>query len=291
LWGAVWTGTLLVAVGIDMDTFPYQGTVLTTPDGITWTTHATDTAIALDAILHTGTLIVGVGSNYSHTTFATSPDGLAWTPRPVTTSAMSLNGLAANDSQIVAVGSYGSIVSSRDGITWTDRNSGLPAGAYSSLGSVTWTGSEFVAVGVAHVVTSRDGINWSQVNSGSHPVLNGVTHNGSLLVAVGQEGCILTSPLTTGVRQQQAQTSSSPRVSGIRASPEGLSFALYLSEAGIVRGSLHDLCGHTVASFVTERLAAGTQSVVARVPCLSPGNYLLRVSTGDQRVSHLVSVY
>src|SRR3954467_3126249 len=62
---------------------------------------------------------------------------------------------------------------------WTARSSGTT----NYLNSVTWTGSQFVAVG-GSILTSPDGINWT---SRSSPVccLNAVTWAGSQLVAVG----------------------------------------------------------------------------------------------------------
>ena len=82
------------------------------------------------------------------------------------------------------------------GIDWTTRNSKLNYG----LISVTWTGSQLVAVGYANtILTSSDGVTWTPRNSGMTnvfplPNLNSVTWTGNQLVIVGSGGIILTSP-------------------------------------------------------------------------------------------------
>jgi hypothetical protein len=45
--------------------------------------------------------------------------------------------------QIAAVGYQGKILTSTDGNTWIYRNSGT----YNNLTAITWTGTQFVAVG------------------------------------------------------------------------------------------------------------------------------------------------
>jgi len=63
------------------------------------------------------------------------------------------------------------------------------------LNSVTWTGSQFVAVGASGtIVTSPNGISWVTRVSGTKQTLGSVTWTGSQLVTVGDSGTILTSP-------------------------------------------------------------------------------------------------
>jgi hypothetical protein len=227
-----------------------------------------------------------VGSNSTRVRIATSPDGLVWSLR-ASDAFMQLNAVAASDTQIVAVGANGAIVSSADGIVWTDRNSGLPQGPLSGLNGIIWTGTEFVAVGTGCVLTSPDGIIWTSGNVASQPLL-GVTCNGSLLVAVGWNGTILTAPLGTAVLQDQPRSPFAAPVAGILASPSRLSFTLHLLEPSIVRGSLHNLCGQTIFAFVNDIATPGVQSMQIPLPGLAAGDYLLEIRTASQRECRLV---
>ena len=77
------------------------------------------------------------------------------------------------------------IFASEDGAHWTKA---LPA-VGGALYAVTWTGSEFVAVGDAGVVfASPDGLAWTERSAGVAEPLFGVTWTGSRLVAVGKRG-------------------------------------------------------------------------------------------------------
>lgn len=88
-----------------------------------------------------------------------------WTAR-TSGSTQSLRGAAHNGSIWVVVGSFGTVLTSPDTITWTSRSS--PAGtANALLNDVVWNGSRFVACGNAQsgfsgVMSSTDGITWTQ---------------------------------------------------------------------------------------------------------------------------------
>lgn len=69
------------------------------------------------------------------------------------------------------------------------------SGTTSRLNGLAWSGRRMVAVGTAGiVVTSSNGINWKLESSGTTKSLFAVAWSGSLFVAVGADGCILTSP-------------------------------------------------------------------------------------------------
>src|SRR5258708_38277307 len=116
--GVAWSGTQFVAVGSG-------GTILTSPDGTTWTSRTLDTSTFLGAFLQ-GTFLQGV----------------TW-----------------SGTQFVAVGSGGTVLTSPDGITWTSHFS---QGATNILYGVAWSGTQFVAVGsVGTIRTSPYGITWT----------------------------------------------------------------------------------------------------------------------------------
>lgn len=180
----VWTGAangegngLLAAGGWRGDT------ILTSPDGITWTKRPTKSPDPILSMSWTGTQMAAVSEEG---TIQTSPDGLEWTLRKSSPSSDALQSIHwANDS-FVAVG-YGNVVSS-DGIFWSGGK------ARNDLMSVTWKGDKWVAVGkFGGIQTSPDGINWTTQTSGTTRDLNAVFWTGSKLIAVGDYSTILTS--------------------------------------------------------------------------------------------------
>lgn len=184
--GAGW-----VAVGESTGSQP--GTcpaVLTSPDGTTWTVRDVSGTYWLGrfrAVTDAGGLYVAVGNNGR---IGTSPDGVTWTARTSTTGAL-LNGVAAAGSTVVAVGNSRAIVrSTNGGIDW-----GTVGGVPTSLGNlqaVTWTGSQFVAVGDAGgTAVSADGSSWTASILATANALRGVAANGGTILAVGSPSASL----------------------------------------------------------------------------------------------------
>ena len=100
----------------------------------------------------------------------------------------------------VALGNYGTLATSRDGLTWTQR---VYAGDVPStvLSDVTWNGSTYVAVGFYAtesggaygrpiILVSSDLVNWTGVTlptgRGDREALSGIVWTGTRFVAVGQ---------------------------------------------------------------------------------------------------------
>ena len=119
----------------------------------------------------------------------TSPDGITWTQR---TSGINTNLLSITfgNNLFVAVGPN-CILTSADGITWTNRSSGTITG----YNSVCYGNNLFVAVNMTdRIATSPDGITWTQrTSSGTQKALKDITFGNDLFVAVGVGGVILTS--------------------------------------------------------------------------------------------------
>ncbi|MES0490186.1 MAG: Ig-like domain-containing protein [Leptospirales bacterium] len=112
-----------------------------------------------------------------------SPDGVNWE-----TQKTGLNDHFADitwgGTKFVAVGAMGAVVTVEDGETWVKQNSGLPTNIH--LQSIAWTGNLFVAVGSAGtIITSPDGINWTTQNSGTTSELTSVKAFSNIIAAVG----------------------------------------------------------------------------------------------------------
>jgi hypothetical protein len=98
--------------------------------------------------------------------------------------------VAYGNGTFVAVGNGGTILTSPDGVSWTQRTSGTS----NSLSGVTYRNGTFVAVGLGGtILTSPDGVTWTQRTSGTRNWLSGVTYGNGPSWRWG-DGPILTSP-------------------------------------------------------------------------------------------------
>jgi hypothetical protein len=87
----------------------------------------------------------------------------------------------------VTVGDSGTILTSPDGKTWTERTSGTGH----NLWGVTYGNGTFVAVGYAAIIlSSTDGIIWTNTSVAQigTKVLNKITYGNGLFVTVGYRG-------------------------------------------------------------------------------------------------------
>lgn len=109
-----WTGSRFVVVGDD-------GTVLTSADGESWAVSRLDESISLRRLAWNGERLVAVGHlGQEGGSIATSADGLDWN---LQNPAPSLAHVTWTGQEFVAVGGF-SILTSRDGLAWTDEQVG-----------------------------------------------------------------------------------------------------------------------------------------------------------------------
>jgi hypothetical protein len=181
LYGVTYGNGRFVAVG-------HYETILTSPDGVTWTGTGAQTSRAiawLQGVTYGDGLFVVVGD---FGTILTSPDGVTWTERSSETGHR-LRGVTYGNGLFVAVG-WGTILTSLDGVNWTAQTPGT-----GWLLSVTYGDGLFVAVGDGGaILTSPDGVTWTRRASGTGIDLRSVTYGNGRFVAVGGNGTILTSP-------------------------------------------------------------------------------------------------
>jgi len=167
------------------------GTILTSKDGITWTTQTSGVATNLHDSMYISSIslhiAVGAGG-----VILTSPDGMTWTAR-TSGVATDLWGIETNTtgSIVVVCGASGVILTSTDCITWTPQTSGVAT----LLNDMAWGASVFVVAGNAGVIlTSPDGVTWTARTSNTAENLRDVSHDTSIFAAVGANGTIITSP-------------------------------------------------------------------------------------------------
>ena len=135
--------------------------VMTSTDGLTWTSRASASDSNWQAVTYGNGLFVAVGTN----AVMTSPDGITWTARTAVNG--SWDSVAGCGNMFVAVSSVTSpyVMSSPDGITWTQRT---PAFGWDHQ-QVACRETPLVFVSSSHlgrVWYSLDGITWSQGSQG-----------------------------------------------------------------------------------------------------------------------------
>lgn len=140
--------------------FNASGTALiSSPDGITWTSRTLPASSTWQSIACKGTMFVATNAG---ATTASSPDGITWTARTGTSN----TSITASDTLFVGVkqttASAAIVWTSTDGITWVSRS--IATVSNFQYNSVWWNGSVFIIMqtnGGVNVQTSPDGINWT----------------------------------------------------------------------------------------------------------------------------------
>ncbi len=130
----------------------------------------------------------------------TSPDGVNWTKRDSGTN-VTLYAITYGKGLFVAVGSSGTILASPDGVVWTRR---VPI-VTPYLNDVVYGNGMFVAMGQNIFLSSPDGLVWTNWTSVQGPgVLDGAYGNGRFVAVGGYSNVVYTS--TDGLHWNQGAT-------------------------------------------------------------------------------------
>jgi hypothetical protein len=179
-------GAKFIAVGDD-------GVILTSVNGITWSTVIPATPGRIARIASSDTMIAATGS--SKGTVLTSPDGAHWTARYLPDGAVSLTGMAYGSGLFVGIGNgnFGDpamVMTSPDGINWTRRE----LGTYSYVNDIAFGNNAFVVVTDSNAIfTSFDGVYWIPGNLDTRG-LNSIIFKNGMFIAVGSSGALFVSP-------------------------------------------------------------------------------------------------
>lgn len=192
LFDIEWNGTTYVAVGSG-------GTILSSGDGIQWTIQDSGTTFVLRKVHWTGNQFIAVGG---FQTMLSSDDGINWHKYSEGAAKngsfyLSYNDLTTGNGRHVMVASDGYIFHSSDGINWSKSSTGFEGsrinGYAADFYGVTWTGSDFVAVGEQGIiVTSPDGIKWQRRFTANNRRLLAVGVANGVVVIAGDYGTVLT---------------------------------------------------------------------------------------------------
>lgn len=201
---------LFVAAGTD-------GKIVTSTDGITWTNQTSGYSFEFDAITYGNGIYVAVTQDASNSIF-TSTDGVTWTKN--LTVSLRLWAVAYGGGLFVAAGNDGALITSPDGLTWTNRTSGFTSGQRCSgvaYGNGTWI---VVNEHTTNISTSTDGVTWTiKGTSGAitTPLLC-VTYGNGVWVIGGNNAEIATSSDTnTWIARTSNLTAGGSSVYSVRA--------------------------------------------------------------------------
>ena len=161
--------------------------LLSSTNGQAWT--ASTTAPSGYAVSGGGPVMVVF--NTSGVPYSSTSLSGTWTAGTNPSGAGAMFDVTYANSQYVAVGSSGHIITSSTGTSWTAQTSGTTLTLY----SVAWSPafSSYVAVGnTGAIFVSPTGVTWTNRTTGT-TVLNYVASSSSIAVAVGNSGTILTS--------------------------------------------------------------------------------------------------
>jgi hypothetical protein len=176
--GVTWGNGLFVAVG------DAGGTILTSVDGMKWTSRNSGTVASLRAVAYGSGRFVAVGDSG---TILSSTDGTNWASAS-TLVTKTLWGVAYGNGRFVAVGaslSGGVAVILPDSGGWgeVDLGRNWPQG-------IAFGAGQFVAVGASGIISSPDGASWiERLRQGGEAVAYG----GGRFVVVGGGGTVLES--------------------------------------------------------------------------------------------------
>ena len=155
------------------------GRILASPDaGATWNQKDYGQATFFRDVIWTGFEYVAVAMNGTV---------MRWTngrePAYLYPCFDDLNGVAYGDGLLVAVGSNGTIVTTRDFKKWNVNRVG-----HRELRAVAWNNEEYVAVGASGtILSSPDGINWTAAHTGEDGLtFNDVAYGHGAWIAVGE---------------------------------------------------------------------------------------------------------
>ena len=159
------------------------GSIMTSPDGIAWTSRSSPTTRNLLGLFWDGHQYLAGGDRG---TILTSPDGITWTKRD-SGSVINFYSFSYSGSRYVSVGNDGICIST-DSVTWT-----TPATRWATaripFTACTWTGTEFLACGLGlddfpTIYTCPDGNSWKPRDTTvTNSLRAAITINGVIYIA------------------------------------------------------------------------------------------------------------
>ena len=150
--GIAWNGSVFVAASTG-------GSVVTSPDGVTWTTRSTGASNDWYGVHNRSSTFYAVGQGGQ--IYRSNDNGVTWSSETSGTT-QDIYAVNADGTLAVAVGANRTILLRGEGSTWTSASSGISDGK-------SWFGAGrnqgvYIAVGDDYISTSSDGSTWTNYN-------------------------------------------------------------------------------------------------------------------------------
>lgn len=243
-----------------------SGTLVTSPDGITWTRRASIPSLTAWELAVAGSVYVAVGytpPTQANGAIAHSTDGIAWRTVTPPTPLPELFSVAFGAGRFVSVGKAGTVLHSIDGVTWSLQ----PARTTKDLRGVHFGAGRFVIAGdTGTLLVSTDGINWTDRTTGTAATFTFIVlHRGKWVTGNGTN--IWTSPDSQVWTQVPPDTARSGFNRPFSLGEDGLlapcsNDTLFFSEDGVAWASVPVVTPTQVRS-LRSAAAAGDTVVVA----------------------------
>lgn len=184
------------------------GTILTSPDGVNWTSQKTDIKSIVATVVYANNQYTAFAADNGTDAILSSLDGITWQSTIIGRTFFPYNSLIWDGKQYLALNSsWGIIYTSPDSIHWTERLSGCSCDSIAVSNNTQKPMYVVVGGGTdshnssGNVITSPDGIHWTSITQ-DLPCIKSVTWGNNQFIAVGDKGGyddqyeagILTSP-------------------------------------------------------------------------------------------------
>ncbi len=147
-----------------------------------------------DTVVFNGKLYIAASNGAVYET----ANGTSYTERPTSTT-NTLNSFAVHNGELFAAGTFGTIVSSTDGVNWLTLLTNNPAITTNNFNKIVAVNGRLVAVaGSGVIVTSTDGVTWTRRTSPTTAVLRTVGYGGGYYL-IGADGAQVTASNYTEV--------------------------------------------------------------------------------------------
>jgi hypothetical protein len=182
------------------------GAIMSSPDGITWTSRTSGTSNGLNGVTFGASTFV-IGGNGG--LIITSSDGITWNNRGAIFSTNNVQFVTFGNGVFVGGATSNDLRTSTNGISWTTRT-GLAGFTYTSggFGNGLLLIGGTLSGGAAGLLTSTDGITWTSRDTGLTSQIAHVTYNNNLYFAFGNNTANQMAISTNGTTWQLRPTNT-----------------------------------------------------------------------------------
>jgi len=245
----------------------YERTIYTSPNGLSWTQRRTGGSNPLSSAAWNGNTWLAVGGrDWGYPTALTSPSGgTTWT---VIDPGVSVNGFfstAWNGALFSVVGVDGRVCTTTNGSVWQTQAS---LSSSDDLYAVSADQGRFAVAGErGFLAMSRNGADWAIQNSGVSAALRGITFGDRRVVAVGDNGTIVTAVFEPNA-DADAQPDWAEGLSGTDPLDPASYFQCNLFMDGAQRASVHwdSVEGRVYSVYWSPNLLSGFQCLESNIP-------------------------